>query len=321
MYYISAASSITHQPTFQNVGFSAVIEPLRESSVLLNPDYKGFIDAGLLRRMSKILRMSVACAKDCISQAEIEQPGAIIVGTGLGCLLDTEKFLNNVLTIEGLLPPTAFIQSTHNTMAGQISLSIGNHGYNMTHTQNTLSFENALLDAMLLLDEHGDNILVGAADEAIEFLNEISGKLHFQLTHPITSGASFFILSNVKNVNPLACVKDSRAIGLVQHVGSEVHAFLKENELNAEDLDLVLFSGVGGHISGGVEDVFENLGIAENKSHNYLTYSGIYPTTSAFALHLAIDKMKTDKSLRNVLICNTFIQSNLGLTLLQSIEA
>src|SRR5690606_14557075 len=135
MYYLSAASTISHQPTFRNEGVFASLPVLDLLSTIQNPDYKEFVEAGMLRRMSKILRMSVACAKDSLLQAGVGQPDAIIVGTGLGCLLDTEKFLNNVLTVEGLLPPTSFIQSTHNTLAGQISLSLGNHAYNMTHTQ------------------------------------------------------------------------------------------------------------------------------------------------------------------------------------------
>lgn len=321
MYYISAASTISHQPTFQNAGFSTFIEPLLESSALLSPDYKGFIDAGLLRRMSKILRMSVACAKDCIQQAGIEQPSAIIVGTGLGCLLDTEKFLNNVLTIEGLLPPTSFIQSTHNTMAGQISLSLGNHGYNMTHTQNSISFENALLDAMLLLDENEENILVGAADEAIDFLTEISWNLHLQLQYPLASGASFFMLTSQKNEHSLVSVKDTRAIGLVSDVRGQVIDFLTSNDSHVQDLDLVLFSGMSEDSTSGLAALLSNLGVEEKKCVDYLRFSGIYPTTSAFAVHLAVDKMKKDQSLKNVLICNTLIQSNLGLTLLQSVEA
>jgi len=320
LYYISAASTISHQPAFKNVGFSALIEPLQEQSALLTPDYKAFIDAGLLRRMSKILRMSVACAKDCLRQAGIDQPGAIIVGTGLGCLLDTEKFLNNVITIEGLLPPTAFIQSTHNTMAGQISLSIGNHAYNMTHTQNSLSFENALLDAMLLLDDQEEQILVGAADEAIEFLTEVSDQLHIQRKLPLTSGASFFILSNQKSEHSLACVRDTRAIGLTHDRSEQVRGFLSENEINVQDLDLVLFSGMDGY-SEELAALLTDLNVEKNKCVDYLQYSGIYPTASAFAMHLAVDKMKADKSLKKVLICNTLVQSNLGLTLLQSIEA
>jgi 3-oxoacyl-[acyl-carrier-protein] synthase II len=89
--YISAASTISHRPTFLNPGFSVALGPVEASSVLISPDYKAYIEAGLLRRMSKILRMSVACAKDCIAQAGIEQPDAIVVGTGTGLLAGHRK--------------------------------------------------------------------------------------------------------------------------------------------------------------------------------------------------------------------------------------
>lgn len=315
MAYISAASTISHQPTFRNAGFSNFIQPLRQDSVLVSPDYKSFIEAGLLRRMSKILRMSVACSKDCIAQAGIDQPDAIVVGTGMGCLLDTEKFLNNSITIEGLLPPTSFIQSTHNTMAGQISLSIGNHGYNMTHTQNTLSFEHAVQDGMLLLNEGKKQILVGAADEHIEILDEISEKLKINFETGLTSAASFFILSNEKSHETLAKISDVRTIGLVTDVSAQINAFLAENQIEPLGLNLVLFSGK-------LQDSAEITYFEIKKSPiNYTVFSGVYPTSSAFALHFAIDKMGKDKTLKHILICNTLNKSNLGLTLIESVEA
>ncbi|TLV03555.1 beta-ketoacyl synthase chain length factor [Dyadobacter luticola] len=311
MAYISAASTISHQPTFKNAGFSALLEVLGESSALINPEYKEYIDAGLLRRMSKILRMSVACAKECIQQAEIEQPGAIIVGTGLGCLLDTEKFLNNSITIEGLLPPTSFIQSTHNTMGGQISLSIGNHGYNMTHTQNTLSFEHALQDAMLLLAEGEENILVGAADEHIEFLSEVAHRLHVYQEKQLTSGASFFVVSNEKTSGSLAKISDAQSWGLVSNVEDATAKFLKDNNVDLKALDLILYAG----------NLSEFAEIDTEKCIDYTDFSGIYPTASSFALHYAVDSIAQNKPIRNVLIYNALIKNNLGLMLVQSLEA
>ena len=43
----------------------------------------------------------------------------------------------------------------------------------MTHTQNALSFEVSLIDAILLLKEDKENVLLGAADEKIEFLKNL----------------------------------------------------------------------------------------------------------------------------------------------------
>src|ERR1044071_5894076 len=100
MYYINAASTISHQPTFGNKGFFKNISKLDDDTVLIHPAYKELIHSDMLRRMSEILRMSVSCAMDCLHQAELKQPDAIIVGTGLGCLFDTEKFLTNIITIQ-----------------------------------------------------------------------------------------------------------------------------------------------------------------------------------------------------------------------------
>lgn len=290
-------------------------------SELLSPNYKDYIDGSLLRRMSKILRMSVACAKDCLQQANIEQPDSIVVGTGLGCLQDTEKFLNTFLTVEGLLPPTSFIQSTHNTIAGQISLSIGNHGYNMTHTQNTLSFEHALIDTQLLLNEEDKNVLVGAADEHIPFLDEIKQELDVMLPVALASGASFFVASRERYETALAKVIAVEAIGLVENIGMEVDSFLFAHHIPASSLDLVLFSGSEIGVCGVVLSHLTTQGVKEELIEDYLSYSGIYPTTSAFALHLAVDRLNLNPAYKNILICNCLDKKNLGLILVQSVEA
>ncbi len=67
---------------------------------------------------------------------------------------------------EQLLTPTAFIQSTHNTIGAQIALLLGCNGYNNAFVHRGFSFESALLDACLLIKENeAHNVLVGAIDE------------------------------------------------------------------------------------------------------------------------------------------------------------
>ena len=97
-------------------------------------------------------------------------PGAIITGTAFGCLEDTVTFLTRMMEQnEEMLPPTAFIQSTHNTVAAQIALMLKCHGYNNTFVHKGISFESALLDAMMLLKEQeADNILVGGTEEMVD---------------------------------------------------------------------------------------------------------------------------------------------------------
>jgi 3-oxoacyl-[acyl-carrier-protein] synthase II len=321
--YINAASTISHQPTFKNDGFSKLIEPLTNTSGLIIPNFKEYIDAALLRRMSKILRMSVTTARDCLQQSGLEQPGAIVVGTGLGCLQDTEKFLHNFLTIEGLLPPTSFIQSTHNTIAGQISLSLGNHGYNMTHTQNTLSFEHALVDTSLLLGEGIDDVIVGAADEHIDLLGQIGDNLQVQADAGLASGASFFIVSKNRSGNSVARIKDVATIGLVQDIPAAIGVFLSGNHLEPSMIDLVLYAD---HVrvkstSLNSDSILNDLFDRETEAVNYTGLIGLYPTNSAFALHYALDRIQQNPSIKKTLILNGLNKMNLGLTLIESIEA
>lgn len=326
MYFINACSTISHQHSFQNEEWIMHLKSLNNNSALVSPEYKNFIDGGSLRRMSEILRMGLACSKDCIAQSDINNPDAIIVGTGLGCLTDTEKFLKNAITIKGLIPPTSFIQSTHNTIAGQISLTLKNYNYNMTHTQNSVSFEHALIDAMLSLNESKSNVLVGAADEKIDFMEVLAKELHFsEIENKLTSGASFFMLSNTKKNTTKAELKDSCAIGLNAATNKEIVAnFLKNNHLLLSDIDLVLFSTYGTHKTEEVNKLFHpipTLSIEE--------YSGYHFTTAAFGMHLATEILNQKENflipyttpIKKVLVYNNLGNKNIGLTLLQSIEA
>ena len=325
MYYINACSSISHQTSFRNKLWMNELQPLSGLSTLISPDYKEFVDAASLRRMSTILRMGLACAKDCVQQADIENPDAIIVGTGLGCLTDTEKFLKNTIIISGLIPPTSFIQSTHNTIAGQISLSLKNHYYNMTHTQNSLSFEHALMDAMLCLNEEKSSVLVGAADENICFMEELAKEFNFsEIENKLTSGASFFMLSNTKNNTTKAELIDSCAIGLNALTNEEVVAdFLKNNHLLLSDIDLVLFSTYGTQKLEEVNKLVHPIPVLSIEK-----YSGYHFTTAAFGMHLATEILNQKENLfvqnkapiQRILVYNNLGNKNIGLTLLQAIE-
>ncbi len=327
MYFIKASSGISHQPTFDHKGFSKTLLPLPLNSTLIRPDYKQYINAALLRRMSETLRMSVSSALACLKMAKVEEAGAIIVGTGLGCLFDTEKFLNNAITIQNsLLPPTSFIQSTHNTVAGQISLITGNHNYNMTHTQNTLSFENALLDALLCLDEGLENVLVGAADEYIEQLSPIAAQLGKGDLH-LTSGTSFFVMSKNKTVDSIAQIKEVNIFALSTSIHEDILEFLGSSGLDKKQIDLVLFSSFQETPAHDLELIFE-----KDKLIDYQKYAGVYATNSAFGLHLAVDILESkgmglgdflfpSKTIRNILICNNLNPKNIGLTLVSSCVA
>ena len=160
--YIRSAQAISPQDTFPGKDLPENINVHENIVRCMLPDFKNYFEPLERRRMSRIIKMGVVCAEEAIMEAEIQRPDAIVSGTGLGCVEDTEKFLNNVLSgQEGLLTPTAFVQSTHNSIGATIALKYNCKGYNVLYAHKTISFENALLDANLLLHEKNiKNVLV-----------------------------------------------------------------------------------------------------------------------------------------------------------------
>jgi len=94
-------------------------------------------------------------------------PDAIISGTGIGCIDNTEKFIYLIRENgEQYLQPTYFMQSTHNVMSSTVAIDMKCHGYNNTFVHRGVSFENALLDAMMQIEqERAQTVLVGGYEE------------------------------------------------------------------------------------------------------------------------------------------------------------
>jgi 3-oxoacyl-[acyl-carrier-protein] synthase II len=224
----------------------------------------------------------------------------------LGCLTDTEKFLTTINTVSGdILSPTAFIQSTHNTISGQISLDLKNHAYNMTHTQNALSFEVALMDGLLCIDEGKKSVLVGATDEAIPFLERLRGTL-IETKSPFTTGATFSVISPTKG-NSVAHIIGCEIFFSSEGTEQLINQFLTKHALTLENIDLVLEAG--------------NTLVKRVQKHlSFITYSGYYQSASSFALHLANDWFKSYSNTKNILIVNNLESNKLGLTLLSRNE-
>ena len=132
MIYIRATGNISPQQTFGPAPF--LMEPVVYTGnrmTCIEPEYQTIIDAKLIRRMSRIIKMGVAAAMQCLQTAGVAVPDAIITGTAYGCLQDTEVFLTRIITNkEEALAPTAFIQSTHNTVGAQIAVMLQCQGYN-----------------------------------------------------------------------------------------------------------------------------------------------------------------------------------------------
>jgi hypothetical protein len=168
MFFIHQTSCISPQHTFQQVDLNELTAPVEKKMLAIEPVYEG-IPSGILRRMGKVVRMGVGAALPLLKNNA--KPDGIIIGTANGGKEDCIKFLCQIIDYnEGLLTPINFVQSTPNAVAAQIGLLTNNHGYNITHSQLGLSFEYALIDADMLLNENPlFSYLLGAVDDISSF--------------------------------------------------------------------------------------------------------------------------------------------------------
>ena len=143
------------------------------------------------RRMGKIMKSSLLSSLKALREAGIEQPDAIITGTALGCLENSELLLRQMVDEgETMLKPTYFMQSTHNTISSNIAIRLGCHGYNITYTQDQASFDWAMRDAELLLTSGKcKTVLVGCHDESTPLYRQLMQRLGYDDIPSVNSKA------------------------------------------------------------------------------------------------------------------------------------
>lgn len=312
--YIRAASNISPQNTFGKQPFlNELVEYTGDKLPCIEPDYKTLIDPKLIRRMSRIIKMGVASGMDCLQQAGITAPDAIITGTAYGCLEDTNTFLSKMVQQnEEALAPTAFIQSTHNTISAQIALMLQCHNYNNTFVNGGASFENALLDAMMLLYEgEAANVLVGGIDEITANSHTILKRMGLYKNQPTSNinllntggkstmageGAAFFLLSGQPSSNDWAKIDGVSGIYKPRNIAEiqqQISNFLSTQNTGIDDLDLIINGKNGDAKNDGIYKQLQETLFADAPVISYKQLCGEYPTSSAFALWLAANVINT----------------------------
>lgn len=286
------------------------------------PDYKSIItNATLRRRMSRIIKMGVACGLECISSTDSEKIQGIITATGLGCLADTEKFMNAILeNEERMLNPTPFIQSTFNTIGAQIALFRGIHAYNMTYVHRGLSFESALLDALIQIWEGNDLILVGAMDEMTNVSYTIQQRLGMLKGTLAGEGAQFFLLSREANEHTLGEIGGVETL-IGQHsypeISERISAFLQRNGMDIQDVDQLVTGKNGNtHQDTIYQEVESNL-FPQAVHRTFKDECGEYPTASSYAVWKVAKELKTATASTTVLIYNHYQSVNHSLILIR----
>ncbi|CAN5141426.1 beta-ketoacyl synthase chain length factor [soil metagenome] len=348
--YINGLASISAQ--VEEAVFNGNAKEYHQNIIpAIEPFYKDFIPVISLRRMSKAVKMGLTAAKMALKEAGDPQPDAILTGTGQGNKQDTERFLEDILEQkEELVAPTAFIQSTHNTVGGQIGLNLKNKSYNTTYSHTSSSLEAAFIDALLLYDEKSAiNVLVGGVDDISEKITsfqyldsqiknrEICNLDLFHTSSPgtiISEGAHFFCLSSQKESSSYSRLLDVLIFnaGNAEDVSDEILRFLKNSDIDIGELDVVILGKNGdSRFDHFYEHLQENI-FAQKQQLGYKHLSGDYNTSSGYAIWLGckilkdgfipeilkLNNMAAVSNPANILIYNQYLGVNHSIILLGS---
>lgn len=344
--YIRGISALSAQHTFRNNRFPdelAITENNRFRCI--EPSYADYLNPVMARRMGRIIKMGIATATEALHDAAVEMPGAITTGTALGCLGDTEKFLTSVIRDdEQFLTPTHFIQSLQNTVSAQIALQLKCNKHNFTFVHKGFSFESALLDAMMMLDENeADDILVGGLDEMTDHNHLIYSRLGIWREEMIASadlynhpakgtiageGAAFFVIGTKPGSHDYGVINEVKTLfsPSPQVIKETIDQMLSAHRISRHEL--VMMWGMNGDVSNdSVYSALKNQ-YPNTASGAFKHWCGDYQTSSSFALWLgavAISENRmhenlllageSPEQLNSVLICNNY-ENNFSLTLI-----
>ncbi|MFT5646661.1 MAG: hypothetical protein ACI976_001343 [Aureispira sp.] len=312
--YIIDMSCVSAQDTYKNAIFE---EGVKGHTIpkywAIEPKYKKMIPLNLLRRMSKSVRMGVGASIPLIDQFK-ESLDGIIIGSANGSIKKSISFLNQIVEYnEGTLTPTDFIQSTSNSIAGTLALMGKITGYNNTHVNNGISFECAVLDALLLFEEEAaERLLLGGVEELsqanynIDSLRGMFKEVVVDSTQLLTSntpgsvsgeGAALFVVDAKPSAAAIAQIVDVDQI--VHPTPAEVlekaKLFLKRNNLTTDDID-ALFLGYNG--DNRMDHYYQELeeGLFPTQAvYVYKNLVGDYYTVSSFAVWLAANLLSGKK--------------------------
>ncbi|MEO6832756.1 MAG: beta-ketoacyl synthase chain length factor [Chitinophagaceae bacterium] len=339
--YIKAAVAISPQESFEDSKFlKPIITSNNGKLFAIDAAYQQYISPVAIRRMSRIMKMTISCAMEALKRATVATPDAIITGTGRGGVTDMEHFVKDMIRLEeGAMNPTAFIQSTYNSPNGWIAMQSKCTGYNQTYVHRGSSFELALQDAQMLAAETKNpiNILVGCFDELTEDYYHIRRKRGYWKNPAVASdqlykhpelkgtiageGTTFFVLSNQKEgtfceISNLKIVYRATA----EIIANALQELLSEENLRVEDIDIALVGENGDSTQAllyeGVSATLEGVPTLRFKH-----LCGEFDTASGFATWYAAYLLAEEKSpalrRRNLVLINHYILGSASLIFLK----
>lgn len=348
--YINSVGSVSAQKTFNNNTFLEEVVNYNDTVIkVIDPDYKAYIAPAMARRMAKGIKMSTVASNIALKEAGLNNVDAVIVGTGLGCIGDSEKFVSAIIdNDEQFLTPTRFIQSSHNTVSGQIALALGCTGHNFTYVHSAISFESCLLDAMLLIkNEEAANVLVGGVDELVDHHVDTHRLIDHIKKEPVAStqlmqsktkgcvmseGSNFFVLSDHKQASSYAELIAVKTFNTLtkDRLSYKISEFLEGEGMSVQDVDVIILGYNGDVDFDGYYDSLSTGLFNTTPQVYYKHLSGEFDTVTGFALWLGAKILKGQQipqavrynqlesvAPKTILLYNQYRGENHSLTLLR----
>ena len=345
--YIKDFSCISPQKTFTSEFFGH--EPLIHigpAIKAIEPGYKD-IPRGQLRRMGKSNRMATGAGMPLLQKHKTD---GIIIGTTDGGMDDCHRFLNQIIQYnEGTLTPTGFVQGSPSSPAGGLALMSGNSGYNNTHSNMGLSFENCVIDAGLLFQEgRAKSMLIGCVEEISQAPLKISQLAGHTKTEEVGTDKLFEseTIGAVKGEGAVMfVVQDSPKDAIAQIVDVDMitcpsktdllekaERFLATNGVEKNEVDALML-GYAGDVDN--DKWYDHFSESLFPNHGIITFKNLFgenAAASAFATWFAANLVNGEsapemaiqkpisRDLKTILIYNIYQGSQHGFTLVRRVQ-
>jgi 3-oxoacyl-(acyl-carrier-protein) synthase len=296
--------------------------------------------------MGKSVRLATGAAMPLLTEHKVD---GIIIGSTDGGMEDCHRFLNQVIEYnEGTLTPTTFVQGSPSAVAGGLALMAKNSGYNNTHANKGISFENGLMDAWLLMQEGAvKSMMVGCVEEIspaqyrIETLagfikqDEVRADELFESTSAGAvngEGAAMFVVQAAAE-GALAEIVDFDVISFpsMDDLKLKAKTLLERNGLSLADVDAVMMGLSGDANSDAVYRDFADAVLPNAGRLSFKNLFGESPSASAFATWYAAQLLSgkepagmtvlkaAARLLRTVLIHNHYQGKQHGFVLMRGV--
>lgn len=250
--FVSGIEQISIQKPLSEEWMKRPISPSKPLARAEELNYKEYFKPLETRRYGKLIKRAIVTSEAVIRLSGVKDVDAIITGTGMGSIQDTEDFFMSMGSDSERMPnPSFFMQSTHNTIGSTLAIRTKNHCYNTTYSDRGVSFDHALYDAYLQICLGNiRHALVGSHDECTpSFFKIMSKTSYIGVNTKVSFGEASvsLILSDEEN-GGLCCLSGMKVLykPTIERLSFALDEMLDEADIKKTDITAVV-TGINGN--------------------------------------------------------------------------